>query len=319
MKNIGKTQRVLDIYKKFEEGKPLDKKYEAAYYGVSQKTIQRDIDEIRAFIAERSDIYGPDAIVKFSKRNNEYQLNSENYKGFNSAELFAVSKILLDSRAFRQSDMNDLLCKFSDLSSTKEEKILLDKALANEIYHYTELQHKTEIKENLWLISQAIQTQNCIRIGYMKEKNNKLTYRILQPMGIIFSEFYFYLVAFIIKEEDDIETKNIDELYPIIYRIDRINELDIMNLPFRINHTDRFQEGEFKKRIQFMQGGRFEHITFEFVGESIEAVMDRLPTAKVRKLGDGRYEVRAETYGRGIDMWIRSQGDRIVKVEKRKI
>ena len=39
---------------------------------------------------------------------------------------------------------------------------------------------------------------------------------------------------------------------------------------------ERFQDGEFRKLIQFMQTGEVENIKFRFTGSSIEAVLDRL-------------------------------------------
>ena len=40
---------------------------------------------------------------------------------------------------------------------------------------------------------------------------------------------------------------------------------------------DRFEKGEFRKRIQFMQGGKLEKIKFKYKGNYLEAILDRLP------------------------------------------
>ena len=44
----------------------------------------------------------------------------------------------------------------------------------------------------------------------------------------------------------------------------------------------------------------------------MEAVLDRLPTAEILSERDGCYEIRAEVFGKGIEMWLRSQGDRVI-------
>ena len=77
---------------------------------------------------------------------------------------------------------------------------------------------------------------------------------------------------------------------------------------FRIPYADRFEEGEFRKRIQFMYGGKLRKIRFRYQGSSVEAVLDRLPTAKIIREEEGTYEIEAEVYGQGVDMWVRSQG-----------
>ena len=50
-----KTQkiiRVLSIYTRLVRGEVIHKRAEAVNYGVAERSIQRDIDDIRAFLAE---------------------------------------------------------------------------------------------------------------------------------------------------------------------------------------------------------------------------------------------------------------------------
>ena len=64
-----------------------------------------------------------------------------------------------------------------------------------------------------------------------------------------------------------------------------------------------------------MFGGKLQTVRFKYTGPSIEAVLDRLPTAEVVGEQDGEYEIRAEVFGKGIDMWLRSQGEYIEKTD----
>ena len=80
---------------------------------------------------------------------------------------------------------------------------------------------------------------------------------------------------------------------------------------FKIPYADRFEEGEFRKRIQFMYGGELRKIRFRYRGVSVEAVLDRLPTARILREEDGAYVIEAEVYGKGVDMWVRGQGEDI--------
>lgn len=73
----------------------------------------------------------------------------------------------------------------------------------------------------------------------------------------------------------------------------------------------RFEEGELKKRILFMYGGELLHLKFTYKGQSIEAVMDRFPTAKVLNKSENKYLIEAEVYGQGCLMWLLSQGENI--------
>ena len=49
-----KNYRTLDMYLRFCEGKMINKAEEAEHFGVDERSIQRDIDDIRAFLDERS-------------------------------------------------------------------------------------------------------------------------------------------------------------------------------------------------------------------------------------------------------------------------
>lgn len=48
-----------------------------------------------------------------------------------------------------------------------------------------------------------------------------------------------------------------------------------------------------------------------YSGYSVEAILDRLPTAKIVSEENGNYIISAEVFGDGIDMWLRSQGENI--------
>ena len=66
-----------------------------------------------------------------------------------------------------------------------------------------------------------------------------------------------------------------------------------------------------RKRVQFMYPGRLQSIRLRYTGSSVEAILDRLPTAKIVSQDANGYLVEAEIYGNGIVMWLLSQGNRV--------
>ena len=52
---------------------------------------------------------------------------------------------------------------------------------------------------------------------------------------------------------------------------------------------------------------------------SLEAMLDRLATAKVIKSDGNIYMITAESYGDGIRMWLNSQGDNVKILEEREV
>ena len=124
------------------------------------------------------------------------------------------------------------------------------------------------------------------------------------------------MTAFIDDEEIKKDFDVINDSFPTIYRIDRICSLKVSEERLHIPYKNRFEEGEFRKRVQFMYGGRLQKVKFKYCGGDIDAVLDRLPTAKILAEDNGIYTVSAEVFGKGIDMWLRSQGSAVEVIEK---
>ena len=302
-----KSARLLEIYSRLSEGAVLKKSELAQDFHVTQRSIQRDIEDLRCFFAERH--LEQDVIYDTKLRG--YRLIQAAPKGLSNSEILAVCKILLESRSMRKDEMlpilDKLICCAVPESSQKAVKALI----ANEELHYVEPHHNRPILDGLWEIGQAIKNQQIIEIEYERMKEPRLVRRRVQPVGIMFSEYYFYLTAFL---EDKTDFENPDDLFPTIYRIDRIHTFKVLDEHFRIPYTSRFEEGEFRKRIQFMYGGKLERVKFRYSGPSIEAVLDRLPTARILSQDENGWTVEAEAFGKGIEMWLRSQGEYIEAV-----
>jgi len=305
-----KIQRILGIYTKLMDGKTVNKQEIAARYNVHPRSIQRDIKDITDFL-ERDELNtGVFNSVIYDKNADGYRLQYENIYKLSPQQILAICKILLDSRAFVKEEMSEIIDKLIHSAVVKDDQPQVEKLIQNEEEHYVELQHKTRFLNKMWDIGQAIQNQNYIEIEY-KRGDNEIKKRKLKPAAIMFSEFYFYLTAFI---DDKNLCENFDvanDPFPTIYRIDRIQNLKILDEHFRVLYSSRFEEGEFRKRVQFMYGGKLQTVRFKYKGTSIEAILDRLPTAKIEKHEDGVYTVKAEVFGKGIERWIRGQGNAV--------
>ena len=64
-----------------------------------------------------------------------------------------------------------------------------------------------------------------------------------------------------------------------------------------------------------MYGGRLQRLKFRYTGTDIDAILDRLPTAQILSEESGVYTVGVEVFGKGIDMWLKSQGDYVEVIE----
>ena len=306
-----KLKRILGIYMKLINGAVVNKAEEAANYGVNKRSIQRDIEEIRSFLDEDNVSKGYTNSVVYDRAVNGYRLEQIYDFKLQNEEILALCKILLDSRAFPKKEMCSIVDKLINNCVPEENRRIVKELILNEEFHYIEPRHKTNFLKNMWEIGVAIKNSQYIQIEYFRMKDKAVVKRKVKPVAIMFSEFYFYLTAFIEDEEIRKDFEVIDDSFPTIYRIDRIRTLNVCEERFYIPYKDRFEEGEFRKRIQFMYGGKLQKIKFKYSGPDIDAVLDRLPTAQILDEDEGVYTVRAEVFGKGIDMWLRSQGKNI--------
>lgn len=311
MEKRAKNSRILDMYVRLCEGKTINKREEAGKFGVDERTVQRDLDDIRAFLSERRQKKADMRTVVYNRSMEGFVMDGTEGSLMSNDEILAVSKILLESRAFTKKEINVILDKLIAGCVPYKNMWLVTKLLSNERYHYVELHHKSNIGDKLWQVGEKIQECKLLEISYEKKLPVQETVmRVVRPVAIIFSEYYFYLIAFIVEKNDE-QNYELKYDYPAVFRIDRITNLTTLNEKFQSTGANRFEEGEFRKRVQFMFPGKLVKIQFNYTGKSIEAILDRLPTAQIVSRQEGTYRVEAEVYGKGILMWLLSQGDSI--------
>lgn len=306
-----KTERVLGIYTKLMRGDIVNKAHEAKEYGVDERSIQRDIESIRNFLDLNIEQTGVVNSVIYDRVQKGYRMEQIYKIKLTNSEILAICKILLDSRAFTKKEMEEMLRKLIECCVPQNNQRLVADLIKNEEFHYIEPRHKTVFIDKLWDLGEAIQQCRYIEIEYLRTKDKAIVKRKVKPVAIMFSEYYFYLTAFINDDKLQEHFDVINDSFPTIYRIDRIKSMNILDERFHIPYSSRFEEGEFRKRIQFMYGGKLQKIKFRYSGSSVETVLDRLPTAQILDETDGVYTISAEVFGKGIDMWLRSQGDAV--------
>lgn len=289
----GKIYRILEMYETFNKGEKRSKKFLANRFGVNDKTIQRDIQELREYL--KGDEKNKRDII-YNRKIKKYEMvNNAGYK-FSDRDIYVLSKIILESRAFSENEMDKIL---NILNAQSENNEVLAKIIKNERFNYVPPIHNKNIIDYICSISLSIENHNLVEMSYVRQDSEKREY-ILKPLGLIFKEFYFYLIG---------EIVGINKGYKTVFRVDRINSYNITQEKFTIPYRDRFEEGEFNKRIQFMYTGELLKIQFKFWGDSLEAILDRLPTAKVIYYDkkDNKPILEAEVYGEGVKRWILSQ------------
>ncbi|MDT2882862.1 WYL domain-containing protein [Lactococcus lactis] len=295
-----KTSRVLRLNERLNKGEYLRKQEIEKEFDIPSKTFDRDIKFLREFYFET------DEKIVYDKTLNAYYLLSEP-KRFTKKEVYALCKILIESRAFNHYEFNALIDKLLRQCNIKESKEV-SKLIGNQRLHYIELKHGKDLINRIWEIATSVRNQNLISFEYQRQDGTEKKHHV-KPVGIVFSEFYFYLLAYHLDANND---------GPTIYRVDRVKNLLSDGEKFTIPYSEKFSESEFYKRILFMNTGELQHIRFKYTGV-LEALLDRIPTAKIeQEIAKGEWIIRAEAFGEGLMMWLRSQGERVLIIGDQK-
>lgn len=312
-----KIERTLAIFLRGLHGEKLTAAGLAAEFGVSVKSVSRDINEIRAFLAENRELSGHTELV-YSRAEKCYTMRIDDF--LRDSELLAIIKILIGTRSLSKRDLLTIIGKLKRFTSAKD-RVLLESLITKEKYHYREVKSDCEsVIERLWTLAQNISSHTEITIDYCKMSREKVAHRI-RPVSLLFSEYYFYLIAY---RADDEQYK------PIYFRVDRITNIIEHRAHFALERKYDFDEGELRQKIQFMYPGKCRKIRFEFCGPSLQAVLDRLPTAVVLDMYNGSLAdlsedirtkplrgfhpgtqtalIEAEVYGTGIITYLLSLG-----------
>ena len=291
-----KIDRVLELYFRALKGENLSVKDLAEEYHVSTRSLSRDITSLKMFLADHRDKLGNAELI-YSNKTKTYHMEMDEF--ITNKELLAITKALIGCRPFANKDLLTLIKKLKAHTST-EDRQKLDNLIRKEIYHYSSIYFDCDsVIDNIWEITEYIEEHRYITITYHKMDRSQVKHKI-KPVSVLFSEYYYYLIAY----ECDCETPDV----PRYFRIDRIVNIVAHREHFKLLKSQEVDEGLLRNRSQFMFPGKLRRIRFEFSGPSVQAILDRIPTAKIVDLVDGKSIIEAEVYGDGIKMFLLSQG-----------
>jgi predicted DNA-binding transcriptional regulator YafY len=289
---------MLEIFFRVMKGEHISVKNLANEYSVSNRSISRDLGEIKSFLSNYRDLVG-NTELKYASNSKTYYLELDNC--LLSKELLAMIKMMIGCRALSKMEIIGLVSKLKMVTSSHDRN-MLDKIILKEMYHYNEVGHDCKsVIDNLWQLTRCIDEKIEITVSYYKTSREQVSRRLM-PVAVTFSDYYFYLIAYRCDKDD---------WKPLFYRVDRIVNVIEHRKHFTINKAHNFDEGELRSKIQFMFPGIYRKIRFSYTGESVQAILDRIPTAKViDKRGEAAI-IEAETYGTGVNMFLLSQGSRV--------
>lgn len=297
-----KKNRILAILYRLYSGNEVSVTELSEEYQVARKSISRDISIIRSFLAEHRELVGNVELL-YDRKKHSYVLSAGG--GIQAKELLIILKILLGSRVFGKDELRKMTANLTVYSSHADQKLFRD-FWKNEMEYYCPVNTESslDLYDTVWRLEEWIKEGKSLEITY-KKLNGKLVERWIYPIAVTFSSFYFYLLAC----RGDMENSAV-----IYYRMDRIAEIHERKerIPIEIEERRRLEKSKVYNQKMFM--GQPMKIRFLYTGPSVEAVLDKFPTASVvRQHGEAAEITAMVEYSRGTIMELLSQG-RWVKV-----
>ena len=293
-----KQDRLLEIFFRLLRGESLSVQKIANEYKISTKSVSRDINDLKAFFADHRELMG-NTELKYSNQSKAYHLYMDEF--LTNRELFALIEIIIGARAFSKEELLTLTNKLKGFTTATDRPMLSD-LIRKELYHYTEIKHECDsVQDTLWKLASCITEKKEITVDYYRADRALKTHRI-RPTSLMFTDYYFYLIAFNTEGDPD---------KPLYFRVDRIKHITEHRQHFTNDDAPEFDEGLLRQRSLFMWPGKLRTIRFEFTGSAIQAILDKLPTARIIERNGRTYTIEAEVYGDGIKMWLLSQGRRV--------
>lgn len=321
-------KRQLAIMLELLDGKRLSKKDLENQYGVSPRTIQNDIAQIREALEEKI-ARSYDLLMEEEKSGKSliqrYQVQTEKFGGgqyflrenitqlstfaslLSDEERSVVLKILLESRALVQDEMFSLLDKIITLGGDSDK---LKQGILNERFHYKGVP-KYPLLETLSLINYAMDNRLEISFDYTK---NFVTHHFKKiPEQLYFQDLYFYMVTDHHSSQDDRELRNLNK-----FRINNMKNIQLHKKGSGLPVQHRFQVGELRNHTG-MWGyfGKPITLSIEFYYDPAY-VLDRFPGAEIisqyfdedRQQTVSRIDIPTND-GYGVKMWLLMQADQL--------
>ena len=295
---MSKDHRVLWIYKMLLDGKHLTKAELVEKYGITEKSIQRDMECVSAFLESEGT-----ATLIYDKRTKEYYLEKFGQEKLQIQEMLPILKTIFESGAILPQKLFPILEKMVALMADNKDRQELEQFLLQEETCYQPPIYKKPIGIILCQVEKIIKEHQWVKLCYCRTENSEEIECVVLPQTVVMREKRFFLVA-----QTDI---GIEYNAVALYRIDRINKIEPL-------HEAQFyqiqKQKEVREKVVSVAGGEEYHIRFLYHANSIITVKEKLPHAKFVPIKDG-WQVDAFVYGKGIGSWLRSLGKRVSNIE----
>lgn len=228
-----KSDRLLRIYTRLNSGETLNQKELAALYGVTERSIQRDIVTLRRFFVEQ----GVQQQIVYDRETQGYYMETGVEKRLSGSEALAVGLILLNSRVLQKDEMWSILDKLISYCVCERDAGVVMRCLARAWQEYEPLENDRQLLDRLGELGQAVREHKALQIRYRLQDGRDIDCT-LEPTALRMAGNRFYLVA-LSKGTDGATGK------PASYDLDRITAFQVGQAYFAPADNSNCRDADF--------------------------------------------------------------------------
>ena len=162
--------RLLKMFDMLQRGAGLNSRELQDRFGITAKSVQRDIEELRTYIADNYD-QAEGENIEYSRIQKSYFWRNRSNIMLDEKEILLIAVILLESRGLTKDELQRLLEKILlQCSKTSEKKIR--QLIQKEMFYYKATQNAKPILDLLLKIIDAKQRKKS------QQESNRIQYQI---------------------------------------------------------------------------------------------------------------------------------------------
>ena len=182
--------RVLQLFERLNQGEILSKQKLSEEYSVADKTIQRDIHDLKEYFRS---VHGKDDdVIEYRRDKKGFVLREHLWRYQSKQQIFSMAKVLLESRVFDQQEMSSILDGLVYCLAPTD-RPAIQRLFRNELLHYKQ-PHQRPLFDLVWQLSEYILRQNVLQVSYDLRFGSVVDF-LIAPAAVLFLENHFFLVA----------------------------------------------------------------------------------------------------------------------------
>lgn len=303
MYKTDKNTRILKLYYNLITGRTVSKNLFCVENGITGRSFDRDIEDIRLFLSEEQSY----CELLYDRKDNVYYLSNILGKSLAAEISFLMVDILFYMRTFSMDEMDGIISALLDVTEIYKKDSLYDYVL--EKAKLKKGWGDTAVLKMHRDLQNAIREHNIIELIY-KVDEDKTVLRKVHPIQLKVDNGYIYLIAYI----TDKEYKN-----PAFYRLDRIDSFKVLCDRFsqkvQMDYLDRTKENDLYNMI----AGEEISVTLK-VDKSMKRILcDVFQGCTFVRSEEDYYIYNIKTYKQGFMNWIMGQEKGVVVLKPKNI